>query len=369
VRVWNFEPKVPSQNERAQILWPRIAIQPKSGDAVTSLAASPDAKWLAAGTRGAVHLYLPAAYAPGDIDPALAQVSKTQNPLQDPHAFGSAIMKLAISPDGKLLASSSASGVNTIWGTRTGKEIAHRERPYVTTFPIAFQRENQLLVTYRDNFIQAWDFLTGETKQFANQYRAGGLEVSPDGKLLAIFGEADPSGVIRLVNVETGTKLGGLFPAGAGIQAEVICLRFTPDSKRMVVASRKRVKDAGDDQAGLDMAREVFEINSLNVSNLAVIPAPDTVNWNHPILDIAISPDGNHLAVVGGEPGERDSDKNKAVLLSNWDSSRPGAEKTVRFLDGHGDIVRAVAFFDGGKQVVTACDDGFIRFWKVPAAK
>ena len=115
VRVWSFEPKVPSQNDKAQILWPRSAIEPKSGDAVTSLAAWPDAKWLAAGTRGAIHLYLPAGSAPEDIDPALARVIKThENPLQDQYAFGSAIMKLAISPDGKLLASSSASGAHNL---------------------------------------------------------------------------------------------------------------------------------------------------------------------------------------------------------------------------------------------------------------
>ena len=87
----------------------------------------------------------------------------------------------------------------------------------------------------------------------------------------------------------------------------------------MVVASRKRLKDAGDGQAGLDIAREVFEINSLNVSNLAVIPAPDTINWNHPILDIAISPDGNHLAVVGGKPGNTIPTRTR-LFLSDWDS-------------------------------------------------
>ena len=80
----------------------------------------------------------------------------------------------------------------------------------MTTFPIAFQRENQILITYRDNFIQAWNF-PGETKQFANQYRAGGLEVSPDGKLLAIFGAADLSGTVRLVNAETGRVFGDCF--------------------------------------------------------------------------------------------------------------------------------------------------------------
>jgi WD40 repeat protein len=393
VHVWAFDPKLPNESQTAQRLWPRVAIRPKARDAVTSLVASPDGKLIAAGTRGAVSLYQPGVGFQ-DFGVVPAAVRELRDARLDGNGLGSAIMKVAISSDGKLLATSSASGISMIWDIHSGKELAHLTRPYVTTFPIAFTpRGAQLLVTWRDNYIHSWNFLTSESKPLFSQYRPGGLEISPDGKLLAVFGEGDPSGRVTLLNAETGDEVGSLVQPG--VPAEVTCLRFTPDGKTLVVANRQRLNDTGNGQDGQNMTekdleslnntefallalrgkghdgqeipQDALESDYLNVWDLAIKTKRSGRRWNQPILDIAISPDGNHLAVVGGKPGESGY-KNNAILWSNWKPSQPG-EGTLRSLDGHGDIVRAVAFFDGGREVVTACDDGLIRFWKVSTAK
>ena len=132
VNVWAFDPKRPSKSQMIPPLWPRVAIRPKAGDAVTSLAASPDGKLLAAGTHGAVYLYQPGVgFQDFGVVPAV--VSDLRDRRHEVNGLGSWNMKLAISPDGKLLASSTANGFNTIWDTKTGKQVVRQERPYATT--------------------------------------------------------------------------------------------------------------------------------------------------------------------------------------------------------------------------------------------
>ena len=115
-----------------------------------SLAVSPDGSLLAAGTRHEIRTYqLP---------------SGTERGVLIGHESG--VMKLAFSRDGRRLASSAADGSNRVWDISVaGKELGILKRPYVTTWPIAFTADgSKLLVTWRDNFLYAWDFTTGSRR-------------------------------------------------------------------------------------------------------------------------------------------------------------------------------------------------------------
>jgi len=73
-----------------------------------------------------------------------------------------------------------------------------------------------------------------------------------------------------------------------------------------------------------------------------------------------VSPDGKTLVLAGGRAGIQSGE---AYL---WHA---GESEVAATLGGHRGPVRAAAFTSQGRRVVTACDDGSLRFWKVPGAE
>jgi WD40 repeat protein len=370
VKVWAFETNHLGQGSTSpspQVLWPRMAFQPEGGQPVRSLAVSHDGL-IAAGSYRAVHLYR---YGFGGSN--LWVVDDARRAFTEPGTrLDRWMMNVDISTDGnaKLVAASSANGAIRVWEFPTGKEIAYLQRPLATTFPIAFLHGwRELLVTGRDQFIHSWNVDTRAMKQVAALHRPGGMDISPHRERLAFFSEEDPTGEVRVVSLEDGiVPLDGTGQCGSlvrrGVPGEVIGIRFLWDDNILLVAYRDRSVPRADRRNTLrspDTTVESYSVHAWDVSKKTerMIGAWTT---GGPILDMAVSGDGKHLALVGGRAGSTDPGERRAILLSDWDPNQRH-QTTCQVLGGHSGAVRAVKFIDGDRHIVTACDDGLLRFW------
>lgn len=277
--------------------------------AVTAVAYSPDGKWLAAGTRGVVHLIDPATgdvvgELPGQTERVTAlAVSKVgvlavasgepgkvgklrlylvtdprkppAKPFVDADAHKDSIHALAFSGDGNALATGSYDRTVKVWPL-------DKDRPTLTltdhsdsVYAVAFSPDGKLLATgAADRAVKVWDTATGKRLYTLADSTDWVYAVawSPDGKHLAAGG-VDKSIRTWKADAEGGT----LTHAAFAHQAAVTKLLFTADSKSLF-------------SVGDDKVVKAWDVAKL--TEKATLPAqPET------ILSAALRPDGKQLAV------------------------------------------------------------------------
>jgi WD40 repeat protein len=260
----------------------------------------------------------------GLVSPASGQPRKT---LSD---FPHEILCLAFSPDGKTLATGtrqSEGGKDAVklWDVASGKQICRLEAdcPYACT-SLAFSPEGKTLVMNAATAdVLLWDLATRKVRLTIKGDRFGFgalIAVSPDSKWLALT-RPDPSNgecVIRLHDIAEGKErraLEGYFSP--------FCLVFSPDGM-MLAASASGGRIALWDCA-TGKLRASLEKHQGTVNKVAFSPDSKTlyslgndqllVYWDtgtgkprnevrqrqpFPSKDIALSPDGRTLALVGG---------------------------------------------------------------------
>ena len=267
-------------------------------DGVTAVAFSPDGKLLAtASASGTARLV------------AVAEGCELTRVTHD-----KGVTAMAFSPDGRLLATASYDDtVRLVAVVADGRELARISRDFPTA--VAFSPDGKLLATASLRKAQIVAVADGrELARVTHSSTVWAVVFSPDGKLLAT---ASADGTARLVAVADGRELARVTH-GKGVTA----VAFSPDGKLVATAS-------ADDTARLVAVADGRE--------LARVTHGDVVNA------VAFSPDGKLLATASAD------DTVRLVAVAD------GRELTRVT---HGDVVNAVAFSPDGKLLATASADG-----------
>ncbi|KAJ7356508.1 WD40-repeat-containing domain protein [Mycena albidolilacea] len=237
---------------------------------------------------------------------------------------------LAISPDGRKLASASKDTFVRIWDVEIGHCILETAGHTTPVLSVAFSPDgSQLVSAAEDGSIRVWDVQTGLTLvQFVGHSGAvNSVVYTTDGERV-VSGSKDAT--IRIWSIESGQEEVSLY-----CQSEVLSLSISPGGTTLVSGSVRGVVQLWD-IAQHKCTREVLHLGHTST------------------LSTVFSLDASRIAI-----GRWDRQVNI------WNTSTGVAETTLY----HRGYASSVAFSPDGSLVASGCGDGLIRIWKVSSGK
>ncbi len=274
------------------------------------------------------------------------------------HAGG--ILAVAVSSDGRRLASASDDTTVKVWDASLGKELCTFKRHDRAVNVVAFSPDGKLLASGGlDSRLPIHDADTGQFLSMLSpglgQIRA--LAFSPDSKLLAVAGD---SPTVKLLDPLTGQQKQQL----TGLSSPVLGLAFSPDGKRLLCTSGTmgRVWDLGTSQVAWTLAGHSAAVTAVAWSGnglwIATASADQTVRlWSGQTGQAQLALPGHKAEVTSVAfnahstrllSGSADSN----VIL--WD---PVAGRALQILRGHSQPVRGVVYSPAGRHVISGGDD------------
>jgi WD40 repeat protein len=284
------------------------------------------------------------------------------------------VWRLAISPDGRILATGDGLGGITLWSALTLAERCHiridgRRAPEV----LAFSPDAQLLAAGTGNDVSLWETATGREVgvPFRHHGEVNAVACSPDGRLVATAGAC---GNVRLWERMTGREVRCL----RGHAGPVWAVAFAPDGKSLASGGTDGTLRQWDLPSGEEQ-RPLFEKDSGPVDSLAYSPDgrllvagkpgtfaawdlaagrqlrefPGTVGR---VSSLAWSPDGKTLVAA-----------NVSQTVSRWQAAS-GAPLPELRVDQPRELVSAV-FAPDGRMIATAGNDEMVRLWDSETGK
>ncbi|KAJ7734879.1 WD40-repeat-containing domain protein [Mycena metata] len=327
-------------------------------DTVSSVAISPDGRQIASGSHdNTVRIWD-------------SETGATVGALLTGHS--DRVLSVAFSPNGRQIVSGSCDNTVRIWDLETGTVVGapltgHSD----TVWSVAFSPDGRWIVSgCSDNTVCIWDSETGATVGAPLIGHSGAVysvAFSPDGRWI-VSGSGDNT--VCIWDSETGAAVG--VPL-TGHSDRILSVAFSPNGRQIVSGSCDNTIRIWDSETG------------------AAAGVPLTGHSNI-VSSVAISPDGRQIVsgsydntvriwdsetgAAVGAPLTGHSDRVLSVAFSPngrqivsgsydntvciWDSE---IEATVAPLTGHSDRVLSVAFSPNGRQVVSGSEDNTVRIW------
>lgn len=316
---------------------------------VWSVAVSPDGKTIASGSwDGTIQLWH-------------VSIDNARIPIRTLAGHSGAVWSVAVSSDGKLLASGSADRTVKIWNLQTGKLWKTFKGHSAGVFSIAFSPDNTLVASGSfDKTIKLWSINQGKSEKY-QQYSHGHSFGHSHGHS---FGHS--FGHSQLYS--QAYPLQTLF----GHTQEVQSVAFSPDGQNLASGSSDGTVKLWDVNTG--KALQTLSDHTDSVWSVAIAPDGQTLasgSWDRTVKiwnlntgevqrtlrghskqvhSIAFSPDGRTLA--SGDLGG---------TIKLW-SPRSGCQKGT--LKGHSDSVE-ISFPADGKTMISGSFDDTIKMWRL----
>jgi WD40 repeat protein len=274
---------------------------------------------------------------------------------------------IAVSPDGRRIASGSQDNTIKVWDAATGAELMTLRGHSARVVTAAFSPDGQRIASAAyDGTIKIWDVARAEELLTLNGHKGGtGALFSPDATTIV---SSSMDRTIRLWDAITGSELRTIqAQEGAGLNHAI-----SPDGTRIVSCGRDKLAKVWDVATGAEVLVLSGHQEGVNAAKFS----PDgklivTGSWDRTIklwnastgdelmtilghkdqvLDVTFSPDGSRIA-----SGSRDG------TVKLWDASTGAELATLR---GHEGYISSAEFSPDGKRVVSGSRwDGTIKLW------
>ncbi|MFE0646989.1 trypsin-like peptidase domain-containing protein [Streptomyces sp. NPDC059534] len=283
---------------------------------------------------------------------------------------GNAVASVAFSPDGRTFATGSAHVVQ-LWDTATGAPLTGLFGHTEDVQSVAFSPDGRILASAGlDRTVRLWDMSSGAVRATRAGHPGGVLAVAidPTGKLLA---SGDGLGYVRLTDLATGAVLAPVARHESGVDS----VAFSPDGRtlatgtmdgkvRLIDVDTGKILKADGDHA--DSVQSVVfspqgDILASAAGDRTVVlrdpvtgkPLKELKQQANGINQVAFSRDGRTVATAGSDAQVRLWDVATATLLHT--------------LVGHTSQVTSVAFSPDGHTLASGSSDRTVRLWDFPS--